>query len=770
MQEPIDKNTARPEQNSASARPLTDAPVMNNPSEPSQPDKITLYSDQSTRPAMLPVQWGTIPAALRALPQWVAWELRWVKKRACWAKVPLDVRGVSVTQGYNRAKSDTPATWSAFDRVRAAWGKTYGTFTPADPCGPGFVFKADGGILGIDGDKCRNPVTGELSAFAVDLMRRLPGYWEVSPSGTGIKGIFFGSLPEGGRGRKVEFPDGQGCEVYDRGRYFAITGQRIDGAAADLTSCAEQLPAFLSEFFPVKGKQSTVVRVADNETAPNARRMARSPVDVVGTSERLRRARGYLRRVEGAVEYKGGDNATYRAACILVLGFDLSPTDAFPLMCEWNDTCSPPWPDTGWLWRKLTEADKVTGPRGGLLTERESFGPIGYTDITPAEAVELMRDPVPQMTCGKPTPPPPPCPFQASKDMRDDINLTTRRCPNQSPVRFAKKTVRFVCNRDCGNGSLCRPCLDKRSHKLLRMSDTYIIRTSVLNETTDADSNRVLVARIWNTGPTKANTKAVLRAEGERVSILTDDPKEVASLLAGDGGDVSQFFPEDHTVEEDYGEIETLPVTRLWVLSLPAGSEVPTGFALVTPAAAIRALHHAAKTVPLPPEGTRYYKPHHKSAGWGDIEQKEPSDTRALGPSAFSVPEVERIARAGGVPLINVQFDGRGSRTTGIGWSLPPLQSAAMDLWIGGTAYPEEGERPTADEVIELIQHWRPVFKQLATEIGDGYFVQQVLRKNVWHKRLYDISTELRRAHKEDVSRAAVAAEFAGCDLFGSLS
>ena len=74
--------------------------------------------------------------------------------------------------------------------------------------------------------------------------------------------------------------------------------------------------------------------------------------------ERLvRRARGYLARVEGAVSGQRGHDRTMRAAGILIQKFGLSIPEAWPLFKEWNETCEPPWRDCELL-HKLQDAQK----------------------------------------------------------------------------------------------------------------------------------------------------------------------------------------------------------------------------------------------------------------------------------------------------------------------------------------------------------------------------------------------------------------------------
>ena len=72
------------------------------------------------------------------------------------------------------------------------------------------------GIAGIDLDHCLTG--GVLEPWAQQIVDRCPAtYVEVSPSGTGLH-IFGRAIVGAGRRR-------DGVEVYDRGRYFTVTGK-----------------------------------------------------------------------------------------------------------------------------------------------------------------------------------------------------------------------------------------------------------------------------------------------------------------------------------------------------------------------------------------------------------------------------------------------------------------------------------------------------------------------------------------------------------------
>ena len=104
------------------------------------------------------------------------------------------------------------------------------------------------------------------------------------------------------------------------------------------------------------------------------------------SSRVLERAALYMEKVPGtcvAADKGECHNRTFKAACKLILGFDLSVFDALPLFQHWNCKCSPPWSDAELL-HKLEDANKEPGPRGLL---RDS----GCTSFGGALAGELAE-------------------------------------------------------------------------------------------------------------------------------------------------------------------------------------------------------------------------------------------------------------------------------------------------------------------------------------------------------------------------------------------
>ena len=106
--------------------------------------------------------------------------------------------------------------------------------------GVGFVFSENDDFVGVDIDKCMNPDTGKLTSKAVDIVRRLGSYTEISPSRKGLHILVKGKLPGNGIKRN-------GVEVYDRNRFFTMTGNLYSGANRKIERREDELKQLYQE-------------------------------------------------------------------------------------------------------------------------------------------------------------------------------------------------------------------------------------------------------------------------------------------------------------------------------------------------------------------------------------------------------------------------------------------------------------------------------------------------------------------------------------------
>ena len=151
---------------------------------------------------------------MKELPQWVA--------RV--DKIPINPNSL-----YG-AKSTDKTSWGTFEQAKAAIGKKAKMkAVQGKECnGIGFVLSAP--YCGIDIDHCFNPETDEWSKEALDIIKNMNSYTEVSPSGTGVH-IFYKN--DGNThtewNKKKPIDSIQHLEMYQTDRYFTVTGEMFGG-------------------------------------------------------------------------------------------------------------------------------------------------------------------------------------------------------------------------------------------------------------------------------------------------------------------------------------------------------------------------------------------------------------------------------------------------------------------------------------------------------------------------------------------------------------
>ncbi len=158
-----------------------------------------------------------VPDSLTELDQWIVW--RYEQREGKATKVPYQVNG-------SRASSTDSRMWCSWEEALKACQENPGRWA-----GTGFVFSASDSFFGIDLDQCLDDA-GEMKPWAQPIMERFfDTYAEVSPSGRGIKIWAKGKLP--GSGTAFSMGDGR-VEIYDRARYFTVTGNPWGGQMFDV--------------------------------------------------------------------------------------------------------------------------------------------------------------------------------------------------------------------------------------------------------------------------------------------------------------------------------------------------------------------------------------------------------------------------------------------------------------------------------------------------------------------------------------------------------
>jgi len=170
-----------------------------------------------------------IPDELKSAPNWVF----------CGNdKIPRKVNG-------GMAKAGDPSTWTDFNAAVTAASLMHNGRI-------GYMFNDDG-IVGVDLDNVRDPNTGEIVLWALDIIQRLNSYTEISMSGKGVHIFARGVLPPKHR-CKVSVNGKQHIEIYHEKRYFAMTGEVLHGNAIEYRQ--DELTEIYEQYFGSNSPQT----------------------------------------------------------------------------------------------------------------------------------------------------------------------------------------------------------------------------------------------------------------------------------------------------------------------------------------------------------------------------------------------------------------------------------------------------------------------------------------------------------------------------------
>ncbi len=301
-------------------------------------------------PTADPSAFDAIPAELRERPQWVVW--RSVTKAG--ARKPTKVPFDAVT-GRPAAVND-PRTFATFGQARAAYARDPGRWA-----GIGYVFTADDPYVGVDLDNSLD-ARGRFRAWAAAVLPGIgPTYGEISPSFTGVKFVARGALPGDRKGvnRKGFGPDGTGgIEVYDHGRFFAMTGRRHPVCPAAIEDRGDNVAELYLQ----------LRELDDKPPGESGAKPPRRPTPAAGDRrdavprDRESRALGYILKTPDAITGQRGHDKALRWACeCRRFGLDRAASRRVMLAVNDTKTGGEPWNERE-IEHKLDSAETlVTG-------------------------------------------------------------------------------------------------------------------------------------------------------------------------------------------------------------------------------------------------------------------------------------------------------------------------------------------------------------------------------------------------------------------------
>lgn len=167
----------------------------------------------------------------------------------CWLYETTKVPKVAGER--RNAASNNPATWRPYETAVKAFRDKPHLYS-----GIGMVIQDDGPYIGWDLDACRDPVTEVIEDWALEIVRELGTYTEVSPSGTGLKLWACGDVPHRSYAKRLSKDEGEkrGIEVYAGAQWFAVTGWHLEGTPRTITRCSTPMTKLVKRHFPNKFK------------------------------------------------------------------------------------------------------------------------------------------------------------------------------------------------------------------------------------------------------------------------------------------------------------------------------------------------------------------------------------------------------------------------------------------------------------------------------------------------------------------------------------
>ena len=290
----------------------------------------------TTATGILKVQPENIPAAMREASRWVCWKA--VPKERKDGTGYLDKKPVNARNPSASAKTNTPETWGTFTEA-------VGSLKRAGVAGIGFCLNE--GWLGIDLDAVRDPATGRLEPAAEAIVEKLATYTEVSPSGTGVKLILRGSVPDGHKGTA----DGMDVEIYGAeslngtGRYFTVTGHRYESAPAEVAELNEERSREVMRLWGQlhaeelkreerkrKGATAATLPLADEPAPAPASASPAAVSDEQLVEEARRLIPGFPALWDGSDDAHGGDTSRADMALASHLAFMCGPGEGSRVM------------------------------------------------------------------------------------------------------------------------------------------------------------------------------------------------------------------------------------------------------------------------------------------------------------------------------------------------------------------------------------------------------------------------------------------------------
>lgn len=306
----------------------------------------------------------TVPDEMKNLDHWVLW--KFTERNGKVTKIPYHPDGTE-------ALVNQYSTWSFFN------GNVNGNneFDPdgmigysilnrfnlnKDFDGIGFVFTKDTGLIGVDFDHIRDPITGEWDKDEVKDALSLNSYTEISPSGDGLHVICRGIKPS------------SACkagnhEMYDSGRYFTVTGKMFPGCNPAITKPQKAINKLYSKWFSYREQKpvnniepSAKVNVKELQQTTLNKTLVLTDVDIIGICNNAKNSAKFKRLFTGDTSgYKSPSEADF--ALCRILAFYSSDGEQIERIMRSSGLLRAKWDQRGYISTTVRNALNAGGAK-----------------------------------------------------------------------------------------------------------------------------------------------------------------------------------------------------------------------------------------------------------------------------------------------------------------------------------------------------------------------------------------------------------------------
>jgi hypothetical protein len=278
-----------------------------------------------------------------------------------WTKVPRRLRGGVLVNAQSNADE-----WMGIDEAFTAWR----TRPLVDIHGLGFMLHGSGVVfIDLDGAAVRSdPFV--LAPWARQLVEAIPAYWEISPSGWGLKGWALGEVSFSGRRHILHSveqtaPMAPAIELWSDKKYGCVTCRHLPDTALEPPNLQRHLDRLVERYFAPRA------RAAPPNIGPSRVNVARGARALSDEDWLIQRARAAANGDKFRQLFDRGDTSGYPSASEAdlalagIIGFWTKDVGLLERVMRRSALVRPKWDESTYLELTLSRAQTTNGSSFG---------------------------------------------------------------------------------------------------------------------------------------------------------------------------------------------------------------------------------------------------------------------------------------------------------------------------------------------------------------------------------------------------------------------